>query len=141
MAVSYLDFKRFSEQSISVEHYLIEEICLRVFVSSSYYALYHRALILSSVLRSFSLEKVSGTSHKKLSDFYLQPFDIKDGLSITNSMKTDMTRLGYVLKTLHTSRVLADYKIDDDLTEIDMREAVRKSDQYIKVADRIFESL
>lgn len=141
MAVSYLDFKRFSEQSISVENYMLEEICLRVFVSSSYYALYHRALGLSMSLRTFPLEDVPGPSHKKLSDFYLEPFDIKCGLSITKSMKTDMKRIGYVLKTLHTLRVLADYKIDDDMTEINMREVIRQSDQYIKIADRISESL
>ncbi len=141
MAVSYLDFKRFSEQTIPLENYMVEEICLRILVSASYYAIYHRALELSSLVRSIPLSDVAGPSHKKLSDFYIKPFDIKSELDISTETHSKMRRVGYVLKTLHARRVLADYKVDDEVSSVDMQYVVSQSDQYIKIVDEIIEAL
>lgn len=141
MAVSYLDFKRFSEQAIPVENYMAEEICLRVIVSASYYAIYHRALNFSSLTRSIPLSEIAGPSHKKLSDFYVDPYDIRKDLKINADIKFKMRRIGYVLKTLHARRVLADYKIDDEVSMIDMQDVVSQSDKYIKVIDEIVDAL
>lgn len=141
MAVSYLDFKRFSEQSIPIQDYMVEEICLRVLVSASYYAIYHRALELSSLVRTFPINDVPGSTHKKLSDFYVKPFDIRDCFQINDDVRSKMKRVGYVLQTLHTRRVLADYKIDDTMSEVDMHAVISQSSKYIDIINDIVDSL
>lgn len=85
------------------------EMIHRNAISRAYYSAYHVALRLADRLSSPPVSAYSGGSHKKVSDFYC---DYSKG---TLDENVKYRKVGINLLQLHSQRVKADYKLDEDV--------------------------
>lgn len=123
MSINYKDFYNYASDAIVAD---APEFSLRNGVSRGYYSVYHLALEYADTIAVPPVSDHKGPTHRKLSEFFENSFhpDI--------SIRRTRRRLGYSLKQLHDSRVVADYHLDESVTLGKAQEHLTRCDLRLK---------
>ena len=111
MPVDFAMFVAEAESSMNAQE--SSEIKLRCAISRAYYGTYHLALSYADTIALPAISDCAGPTHRKLSAFFEGSMD-KD-----RAVRLRLKKIGYVLKQLHESRVTADYRLDESVSQED----------------------
>lgn len=128
MAVSGVHF--FNHASSLLEREGATEIELRNAVSLAYYSVFHMASELADLLRDIPLSSISGSTHQKLSNFFLNRDGIQKKIHLSKEDVQLMRLTGGKLLRLHSHRVVADYRLKA-LFELATAQEVLKTSQKV----------
>lgn len=128
MAVQGVSF--FDHAAFQLEGVNVVEIQLRNSVSLAYYSVFHTALKLADLLRDIPLSSMTGSTHKKLSNFFLNCDGIQKSICLSKEDVQLMRLTGGKLLRLHDHRVVADYHLKA-LLELPTAQEVLKTSQKV----------
>jgi len=126
MAVSCDDLFELATQLAAAEK---SESDRRAAVSRAYYAVYHCAIRFHERLPSQGLPPSRGGTHVQLSHALSNP-TVRD-----KELRTMSRRIGYLCQDLHGKRVIADYRLHENVSSQDVEQAIAQARQVFKLAE------
>lgn len=108
-----VELSEYFDEAVSLLEAARTEVQFRNAISRGYYGVYHVALHVADRKSVIPLSSISGTTHRKLRDFYSENFDAD------KVFRLKMRWIGIQLQSLHVTRCKADYLLDDAMSKVD----------------------
>lgn len=108
-----VELSEYFDEAVSLFETARTEVQFRNAISRGYYGVYYMALQVADRGAVIPLGSLSGSTHKKLSDFF------GENLNANKDLRLKMRSIGIRLRNLHATRCKADYWLDDVISGVD----------------------